>query len=107
LDFKCHISGCDRAFKFPFQLRAHILWHIGREGHVCSRPGCKLRFETHQILERHMKTHNREKPLRCEICGKDYKLSSSLRMHTKKHGPEASSTGDGRLSDLVIKSGAS
>jgi hypothetical protein len=53
-----------------------------------------------------MKTHNREKPLRCEICGKDYRLSISLRIHMKRHGQEASLAGDVRLRVFVIISEA-
>jgi hypothetical protein len=54
-----------------------------------------------------MKTHSREESFSCEICGKDFSSSRILGRHMKRHGPEASLAGDGRLTVFVIISGAS
>jgi hypothetical protein len=54
-----------------------------------------------------MKAHNREKPFRCEICGKDFSSSSSHGTHMKRHSPEASLAGGRRLRVFVIIIGAS
>jgi hypothetical protein len=49
-----------------------------------------------------MKTHSREKPFKCGICGKGYRSTNSLGIHKKRHGPEASLTGDIRSRVFVI-----
>jgi hypothetical protein len=66
----CQEPGCGRAFKFLFQLIAHMRWHKGREGYVCRCPDCKLRFETSSTLRKHVRTHIGEKSYRFDVCRK-------------------------------------
>jgi hypothetical protein len=54
-----------------------------------------------------MKTHSREGSFSCEICGKDFSSSRILGRHMKRHGPEASLAGVGKVTFLVIISGTS
>ena len=42
---------------------------------TCPHEGCNRKFEKKWSLTRHMRTHNGDKPFRCEICNKVVEIS--------------------------------
>lgn len=53
-----------------------------RQEHICH---CLRRFQTIKELEKHILTHENEKPYICEICGQTYKQKTSFNVHMKMH----------------------
>eukprot|EP00345_Euplotes_harpa_P014821 CAMPEP_0168341954 /NCGR_PEP_ID=MMETSP0213-20121227/15052_1 /TAXON_ID=151035 /ORGANISM="Euplotes harpa, Strain FSP1.4" /LENGTH=154 /DNA_ID=CAMNT_0008348651 /DNA_START=699 /DNA_END=1163 /DNA_ORIENTATION=- len=54
--------------------------------------GCNKRFTTQGHLVDHERRHNDEKPYKCEVCGKDFMRSSTLKVHMKTHDRDSSSS---------------
>ena len=50
-------------------------------GHECD-VGEKV-FQSPSLLTRHMRTHTKEKPYKCDVCEKRYRYAQSLRYHTR------------------------
>jgi len=58
------------------------------KSYFCSFDGCKMRFESKWILDRHMNSHESTKLFKCEYknCEKSYKSRENLNLHMKnKH----------------------
>lgn len=84
-----HIQGivhvcdiCGKRFHDRSQFSRHLALHNGAQ-HQCQT--CQKVFSSDVILRDHMKTHSNERPLTCNICGKDFKWRNALRVHLKKH----------------------
>ncbi|CAL8143469.1 unnamed protein product [Orchesella dallaii] len=56
----------------------------------CPEEGCGKRCWSRPKLRDHIRTHTKEKPFVCDLCGEAYSTRYSLRAHlAKKHGPAA------------------
>ncbi|XP_055710233.1 gastrula zinc finger protein XlCGF46.1-like [Phlebotomus papatasi] len=95
--FKCEI--CGKAFGRSDALRSHMVTrHGAKRQFQCPEPGCKMQYETHQRLQKHIKSwHDPENPRKikpptnkvwvCEVCGKECTTAGSLKQHGYTHRP--------------------
>ena len=51
----CHIPGCEKTFRTPFLLRAHVCQHTGQRPFVCNWPSCDKSFTRPDELQRHVR----------------------------------------------------
>lgn len=82
---KC--DKCEASFKRPEHLKLHVYSvHLKYKPYKCEHPGCEKCFS--QIGDRnvHMKIHVDDKPHKCSICQKAFRLAKGLRAHMKTHG---------------------
>ncbi|XP_071083025.1 zinc finger protein ZFP2-like [Haliotis cracherodii] len=79
--FTC--TECGKTFTQPGQLSSHTLIHQ-EKSHKCQL--CKKSFTEELLLERHMKIHKKERPHKCDKCGKCFLHSGNLVIHKPKCG---------------------
>ncbi|XP_061105434.1 zinc finger protein 827-like [Conger conger] len=74
-------SLCDKAFGSASALNKHLLSHQQDRPHVC--PICQRAFKRHDHLNGHMLTHQKRKPFRCMEpgCQKSYCDGYALKRH--------------------------
>ncbi|KAJ8266601.1 hypothetical protein GJAV_G00132370 [Gymnothorax javanicus] len=74
-------SLCDKAFGTASALNKHLLSHQQDRPHVC--PICQRSFKRHDHLNGHMLTHQKRKPFRClePGCQKSYCDRYALKRH--------------------------
>ncbi|KFZ64860.1 Transcription factor Sp7, partial [Antrostomus carolinensis] len=60
-------------------------WHTGERPFVCNWLFCGKRFTRSDELERHVRTHTREKKFTCLLCSKRFTRSDHLSKHQKTH----------------------
>ncbi|XP_072226721.1 uncharacterized protein [Leuresthes tenuis] len=88
--FSC--SVCKRTFRWPSQVRLHKCageasdhdGDIPEEMHSC--PKCDETFSNAALLRAHKKIHL--EVCRCTVCGKQFRYSSQLKIHMRKHTGE-------------------
>ncbi|XP_028942494.1 transcription factor Sp7-like, partial [Antrostomus carolinensis] len=62
-----------------------VRWHTGERPFVCNWLFCGKRFTRSDELERHVRTHTREKKFTCLLCSKRFTRSDHLSKHQKTH----------------------
>ncbi|XP_035289579.1 zinc finger protein 541 isoform X1 [Anguilla anguilla] len=74
-------SLCDKAFGTASALNKHLLSHQQDRPHIC--PICQRAFKRHDHLNGHMLTHQKRKPFRCMEpgCQKSYCDGYALKRH--------------------------
>ncbi|CAL8139652.1 unnamed protein product [Orchesella dallaii] len=86
---------CGKIFKKSDRLQVHIQYaHMDRSTwrYVCPEEGCGKRLFTKQRLTDHIRTHTKEAPYLCYVCGGAFRYRQYLRTHlVKVHGPTAAS----------------
>lgn len=80
----CEVDGCGREFTRFFNLKTHLLTHLGD---ARERPfqclECGARFLRVHDLERHQATHGIKKGYICNGCGKGYSRIDALNRHIR------------------------
>ncbi|KAH8026145.1 hypothetical protein HPB51_016456 [Rhipicephalus microplus] len=60
---------------------------LGEKPYVCTVPSCGKRFTEYSSLYKHHVVHTHNKPYMCNLCGKNYRQTSTLAMHKRTaHG---------------------
>ncbi|CAL8139650.1 unnamed protein product [Orchesella dallaii] len=84
---------CGKVYKKSDKLNVHIRFsHMDRSTwkFVCPEEGCGKRLFTKQRLADHIRTHTKEAPFLCYLCGGAFRYRQYLRTHlVKVHGPDA------------------
>ncbi|EHB17535.1 Zinc finger protein 791, partial [Heterocephalus glaber] len=79
-------NKCDKAFKWPCDLRNHERTHTGEKPYTCVQ--CGKTFACSTYYRRHAQIHTGEKPYICQQCGKSFRCSSFLEIHERIHTGE-------------------
>lgn len=66
-------SFCGKAFANRDHLNRHVRTHTKEKPYQCT--SCEMRFSMVQNLRRHEKLHTGERPYKCDDCGKGMKFS--------------------------------
>ncbi|XP_029005404.1 PR domain zinc finger protein 14 [Betta splendens] len=105
--YKC--VYCNKAFTASSILRTHIRQHSGERPFKCKH--CGKAFASHAAHDSHVRrTHAKDKPHACDLCGASFQDEQELKYHAKSHkkrqilGSTAvqSSPGGGLQEDSVI-----
>jgi len=56
-----------------------------KKNFACILPSCGWTFDTSYKLERHVKSHTKEKPYSCKLCSKSFPNKYNLNSHVKTH----------------------
>ncbi|XP_064482384.1 zinc finger protein 143-like isoform X2 [Ornithodoros turicata] len=85
--YVCQEEGCGRAFASATNYKNHIRIHTGEKPYVCMVAACGKRFTEYSSLYKHHVVHTHSKPYLCNLCGKNYRQTSTLAMHRRTaHG---------------------
>ncbi|KAK3595913.1 hypothetical protein CHS0354_014756 [Potamilus streckersoni] len=111
---KCEL--CPKSYISKRSLKEHLLEHVGEKNYVCDLCGqrflsagrlwmhskrwhpdentsfaceiCGKSFKMSASLRDHMVVHTEERPYECEICLKKFKRRSEIRAHSRLHKPD-------------------
>ena len=91
--YRCgYPGGCDKIYLTKRSLIRHFVKHTGKSKFKCPHPKCvgNEYFGDSALLKRHIVLkHTRNKPFRCELCDRQFRLQHHLKYHTKHvHGIE-------------------
>ena len=90
--FQCAHKRCARRYSEKAHLQAHFVTHTGDSKLRCYLGGCAGTYIYRDVREltRHTRAHHTfEKPFRCELCDKRFRLQHHLKYHMKHvHGIE-------------------
>ncbi|KAJ8010905.1 hypothetical protein DPEC_G00080010 [Dallia pectoralis] len=80
--YKC--VYCNKAFTASSILRTHIRQHSGERPFKCKH--CGKAFASHAAHDSHVRrTHAKDKPLPCDVCGCTFPELAQLKNHMKNH----------------------
>ncbi|PAA78320.1 hypothetical protein BOX15_Mlig023766g1 [Macrostomum lignano] len=74
---------CSKSFTYPTGLRRHRLVHSGERPFQCQH--CDQRFRQLSTLNTHLRVHSGERPFKCDRCDKCFIQSTHLRRHLLVH----------------------
>ena len=83
--FVCMFEQCNKIYKKPAHLKAHMRRHLGDKPYQCKWPNCSWKFSRSDELSRHFRSHSGVKPYPCDYCQKSFSRSDHLSKHRKVH----------------------
>lgn len=78
--FRCTV--CDAVKPTARILTQHMRKHTGSRHHC---PECGLECMSKAALNIHMKSHSDDRPFRCDLCPKAFKVNGNLLAHKRRH----------------------
>ncbi|XP_037816744.1 zinc finger protein 239-like [Lucilia sericata] len=81
-----YCDKCCRDFSTKTNLNRHMQSHEGNKPFSC--PECKKSFTQKSTLKQHMYTHTGERPYVCEVCNRGFTQCKSLIFHMRRHTGE-------------------
>ncbi|KAM8930214.1 zinc finger protein ZXDC [Pelodytes ibericus] len=90
LVFRCPEPGCAKAFERKQQLKMHVVSEHspGQRPFKCSVESCGWSFTTLYKLNRHVQSHDKQRPYSCPACAKSFTTVYNLRAHLRAHQQE-------------------
>lgn len=93
--FRCSDSGCGKAFRTKYDLRAHVLRrHAGNQQVFCIYDGCSKKFQNDLHLQEHIKFKHSQtnsfKSYKCSKpgCEKEFESERHMNIHQLIHRDE-------------------
>ncbi|XP_022910874.2 zinc finger protein pita-like [Onthophagus taurus] len=74
---------CERSFPLKQLLELHMRNHERERGYKCSI--CNRKFFTKNDLGKHIQTHSNNKPFECVVCNKSFSREALLQRHERTH----------------------
>lgn len=84
--FRFYCEKCNRDFSTKTNLNRHLQSHEGNKPFQCTE--CKKSFTQKSTLKQHMYTHTGERPYVCEVCNRGFTQCKSLIFHMRRHTGE-------------------
>ncbi|XP_065363298.1 zinc finger protein 91-like [Calliphora vicina] len=81
-----YCNKCSRDFSTKTNLNRHMQSHEGNKPFSCTE--CKKSFTQKSTLKQHMYTHTGERPYVCEVCNRGFTQCKSLIFHMRRHTGE-------------------
>lgn len=80
--YQCDI--CERWFSKRYYIKAHMAIHAGIKHFECLL--CPKRYSNQGNLDRHVRVfHDKQRDYDCDMCGKSFSQSTTLRQHRSTH----------------------
>lgn len=93
--YTCDREGCDKAFRRPTQLTAHLRTHDNKRVHACPHEGCDKTFLRSEHMTRHYEQWHAERTNICDFklvkngqevnCGAAFSTKQRLQRHRVAH----------------------
>lgn len=81
-----YCQKCNRDFSTKTNLNRHMQSHEGNKPFSCTE--CRKSFTQKSTLKQHMYTHTGERPYVCEVCNRGFTQCKSLIFHMRRHTGE-------------------
>ncbi|NXN06815.1 ZBT38 protein, partial [Indicator maculatus] len=79
-----HCELCERDQSSTEKIQDHVHWHVATsKPYICEL--CQKQFRSPSTLRMHMRCHTGEKPYTCKTCGKCFSVPGNLQKHERIH----------------------
>lgn len=81
--FECDHEQCGKKFKHSSYLAKHKKTHDEDKPHKCNL--CPKQYSEACELQRHLTTHSTERPFSCKFCERKFKNKAYMKKHVKQY----------------------
>ncbi|GAB5364363.1 hypothetical protein AAMO2058_000963500 [Amorphochlora amoebiformis] len=82
--YYCLMSGCDKSFRYPDDLRHHYLYTHAASSRQFTCEYCGLKSKQIDNHAKHLLTHSTDKPYNCSLCPRTFRQRSQLAVHLRE-----------------------